>query len=455
MADDAAPVRPAPALLLVAVVVVLASLLVPAHSAGAAATTRILPLGDSITLGYPTASGYRQALAGRLAGAGYQADFVGSQANGALGFADNQHEGHGGYRIEQLRAGAAGWVSAARPGVVLLMAGTNDFLGNYDTEDAPARMGVLIDTVILAAPTASVVVAAIPPISSEWCDCTARVADYNAAVKGLVAARAKLGEPVSFVDTSAVTLADLADGIHPDEAGYAKLAEAWAGAVLALPPSPRTPGPLPVLPRKGFWTVTAAGDVAAFGSAGFYGSLAGLALTRPIVGMAPTLTGRGYWLVASDGGIFAFGDAAFYGSTGALQLNKPIVGMAASPTGRGYWLVASDGGIFAFGDAGFFGSTGDLELAQPIGAMTASSTGNGYWFVAADGGVFAFGDARYAGSAAGSMAAPVMSMTATPTAGGYLVVSAAGELAGFGDAVVEAAAVTAAPVDVVGIQLVR
>jgi hypothetical protein len=41
------------------------------------------------------------------------------------------------------------------------------------------------------------------------------------------------------------------------------------------------------------------------------------------------------------------GDATFYGSTGGLALNKPIVGMAATPDDKGYWEVASDGGIFA------------------------------------------------------------------------------------------------------------
>jgi hypothetical protein len=60
-------------------------------------------------------------------------------------------------------------------------------------------------------------------------------------------------------------------------------------------------------------------------------------------------------MVASDGGIFAFGDASFQGSMGGLPLAQPIVGMAATPTGPGYRMVASDGGIFAF-DAPFLGS---------------------------------------------------------------------------------------------------
>ena len=81
---------------------------------------------------------------------------------------------------------------------------------------------------------------------------------------------------------------------------------------------------------------------------------------------------NGYRFVASDGGVFDFGSAQFDGSTGGIALNKPIVGMATTPSGNGYWLVASDGGIFTFGDAPFYGSTGALALNKPIVGMAAT-----------------------------------------------------------------------------------
>jgi hypothetical protein len=105
----------------------------------------------------------------------------------------------------------------------------------------------------------------------------------------------------------------------------------------------------------GYYEVGTDGSVAVFGSP-YLGSLGGLSLNQPIVGIASTPDGKGYWLVAADGGIFSFGDARFYGSTGSLHLNQPIVGMASTPDGKGYWLVAGDGGIFSFGDAQFLGS---------------------------------------------------------------------------------------------------
>jgi len=128
-----------------------------------------------------------------------------------------------------------------------------------------------------------------------------------------------------------------------------------------------------------------------------HGSLLGIPLHRPIVGIVSTPNHQGYWLVASDGGVFSFGDARYYGSTGGRRLNQPIVAMAATPDGHGYWLVASDGGIFTFGDAHYYGSTGDRRLNQPIVAMAATPDGHGYWLAAADAGVFTFGDAPYLG----------------------------------------------------------
>ena len=93
-------------------------------------------------------------------------------------------------------------------------------------------------------------------------------------------------------------------------------------------------------------------------NAGFFGSMGGKPLNKPVVGMAHTPGNQGYWEVASDGGIFSFGDAGFFGSMGGKPLNAPVVGVASTPDGEGYWEVASDGGIFSFGDAGFFGSMG-------------------------------------------------------------------------------------------------
>ncbi len=186
---------------------------------------------------------------------------------------------------------------------------------------------------------------------------------------------------------------------------------------------------------NGYWLVAADGGVFSFGDAGPDGSMGGHRLSAPVVGMAPTPDGKGYWLVASDGGVFAFGDAHFMGSMGAVRLVRPVVGMVSTPDGNGYWLVAADGGVFAFGDAGFYSSMGGQRLNAPMVAMAATPDGKGYWMVASDGGVFAFGDAQFAGSmGAVHLSAPVIGMAVTPTGRGYWLAGADGGVFTFGDA---------------------
>ncbi len=122
--------------------------------------------------------------------------------------------------------------------------------------------------------------------------------------------------------------------------------------------------------------------------------------------------GRGYWMGASDGGVFTFGDAGFFGSLGGMPLNSPVVGLAQTRDQGGYLLAASDGGVFTFGDANFYGSLGGMPSTprwsvwpchlRPAGlreprAPTVSATGSR----PSDGGVFSYGDAHFYGSLGG------------------------------------------------------
>ncbi len=177
-------------------------------------------------------------------------------------------------------------------------------------------------------------------------------------------------------------------------------------------------------PSGGYYVVSSTGAVDAF-DAPPHGSMDGIALSQPVIGMATDTATGGYWLVAHDGGIFAF-DAPFYGSTGNLTLNQPIVGMAAAPGGTGYWLVAADGGVFAFGSAKFHGSMGGIPLDQPVVGMAADAATGGYWLVARDGGVFSF-DAPYHGSMGGiPLNQPIVAMAAASDGSGYRFVAADG-----------------------------
>src|SRR4051812_49089883 len=114
---------------------------------------RVMPLGDSITDGYNVPGGYRIELWQRMASAGNVVDFVGSGSNGPANLGDHDHEGHSGWRIDQLDANIVGWLGTSAPRTVLLHIGTNDMNQNYDIANAPARLSALIDKIRANAPT--------------------------------------------------------------------------------------------------------------------------------------------------------------------------------------------------------------------------------------------------------------------------------------------------------------
>src|SRR3982751_6728643 len=92
------------------------------HPAAASAESnggvRVMPLGDSITEGTQVPGGYRIGLWQRVSGAGYRVDFVGSQFNGPSTLGDHDHEGHPGWRIDQIDANISGWLGTTSPRTV-------------------------------------------------------------------------------------------------------------------------------------------------------------------------------------------------------------------------------------------------------------------------------------------------------------------------------------------------
>ncbi|WP_417077605.1 cellulose binding domain-containing protein [Micromonospora profundi] len=205
---------------------------------------RVMPLGDSITDGFNVPGGYRIELWQRFTSGGYRVDFVGSQFNGPASLGDHDHEGHSGWTIAQIDANVVNWLRATTPRTVLLHIGTNDMYG--DTSGAPGRLAALVDKITNNAPNADVFVATIVPKSGA----DNQVRGYNAAIPGIVQTRAAAGKRVHLVDMyRALTLSDLADGVHPNATGYRKMADAWYTALRAVPGSiggdtpPTTPPP--------------------------------------------------------------------------------------------------------------------------------------------------------------------------------------------------------------------
>ncbi|MEU0881036.1 RICIN domain-containing protein [Lentzea sp. NPDC005914] len=216
----------------------LTSALVSTTPAGAESNggTRVMPLGDSITEGTQVPGGYRIGLWDRLAGGSYRVDFVGSQFNGPASLGDHDHEGHPGWRIDQIDANIVSWLTSTNPRTVLLHIGTNDVLQNHDVANAPARLSALVDKITATVPGADVMVATIIPLGSASQESLGRA--YNATIPAMVQSKANAGKRVHLVDMhAALTTADLIDGVHPTATGYAKMAATWYDALRSVPGS--------------------------------------------------------------------------------------------------------------------------------------------------------------------------------------------------------------------------
>jgi lysophospholipase L1-like esterase len=220
-------------------------------AAPAFGTIRVLPLGDSLTVGVGSAEmgGYRQIVKANL---GNKIDFIGRKQDGP--FQDNQDEGWGGFTIDMIREQVVPTVPnyTGFGETILLTTGTNEFVWTQNpTEDgaltranaALARMRNLLQSTVDLAGYIQIYVSTIPAIRDwnhpENTYTYPEVDIFNAGLPGLVNEFRAQEYDMRFVDTTSTLnlQTDFYDGIHPNDAGYAKIGNAWTAALTPEPAS--------------------------------------------------------------------------------------------------------------------------------------------------------------------------------------------------------------------------
>ncbi len=237
----------------------------------AAAATRIMPLGDSITYGSFSGAvpdlpayyvSYRKALWDKLVDAGYDVDFVGSLTNGSsVPDFDNDHEGHPGATDDGIASSVYGYLLSNRADIILLHIGTNELdpspndvenilneIDRYES-DSGTEIWVILALIVNRACCNEA------PLCTTQCLETTEFNDnvyYMAQDRIDNPANPAYPDKIRIVDMETdadivyyyAPTGDMFDeglglgGIHPYETGYAKMADLWFSALEQILPDP-------------------------------------------------------------------------------------------------------------------------------------------------------------------------------------------------------------------------
>lgn len=210
-----------------------------------AASTRIMPLGDSITYddsyddheGTPRPASirtaYRNHLYYKLTDAGYEVNFVGSQVAGQsiVPEFDPHNEGHPGWTSYDIAANVYRFLSNNPADIVLLHIGTND------NDVSVAGVNDILDEIdlyeTLTGRFVRVIVALIIDRQSQD---DLIIAGFNHNLDNLLQRRIAQGDAITEVNMyrgAGLTSTEYRDHTHPKDVGYAKMADVWFNALMA------------------------------------------------------------------------------------------------------------------------------------------------------------------------------------------------------------------------------
>jgi len=216
----------------------------------------LLALGDSITEGDQGQNTWRRPLWHMLTNAGYEVDFIGSkQSAPAINDFDLDHEGHSGWRADEILNGRSNrpeegrlteWLQTYTPDIVLLHIGTNDLNQGQDPQRQVNDVRNIINVLRQDNPNVTIFLAQIIPNGSrDFTDEAVRT--FNAALPSLMLEMDTPESRVILVDqyTGFDLETDTYDLAHPNDTGALKMAMRWFEAIDAYFGNDSQPVPPP------------------------------------------------------------------------------------------------------------------------------------------------------------------------------------------------------------------
>ncbi len=201
------------------------------------AQQKIMPLGNSITegVGSTTEAGYRRPLFDLLTNASVAFDFVGGLQHGNGSLPDKNHEGHAGFRTNELQV--ANYLNANPADVILLEIGTNDISFNESASQVRDDISAILDAIEAARPAARTYLSTVIPRKDNNARQTT-TQNLNNLLPALAQSKVAAGQDVVLVDLAAQFLANpnwdtelMDDDKHPNDNGYALMAQEFFNAI--------------------------------------------------------------------------------------------------------------------------------------------------------------------------------------------------------------------------------
>lgn len=217
---------------------------------------KIMPLGNSITVGYTDGTlpvnlqtSYRFALHYQLEQAGYLFDFVGSESSGCVYFSDCQHAGINGQRDQflvrlltdgyderwdrQIINPPGPYLDVYNPDIILLHIGTNDI--THETNPGTTQVSAILDLIdAYEARANKEVTVFLALIINRMIGAPKRTetSNFNNQIKAMAQARINSGDKIVIVDMEhdaglLYTSTDMTDELHPNDIGYTKMGGLW------------------------------------------------------------------------------------------------------------------------------------------------------------------------------------------------------------------------------------